>query len=469
MASGYKKTHEEFVEEFNKINPNYEVIGQFIRVKDKIKIKCRLCGKERDVEAKYSINNQLRCSCQPFKKMAYNKSSLSHEEFIERFNAYNLKSDTIEIIGTYVNNSTPITCKCKICGGEWDTKPASLSRKDKPYGCPICRGLKVVKGINDVATVRPDLVKYFVNIEDAYNYTIGSGKSVEVICPLCGTKKISTPNRLDKQGFGCTVCSDYISYPNKFLKAFLEQLDGLDFFKMECSPEWIRPYRLDSYFLYQGKYYVVEMDGALGHGKKDFVTGGVDKDGIIRDKIKEEIIYKQGIKLIRIDCCKSDRTYIMNNILKSELNDIFNLSHIDWLKCDEYASKNIIYEICEAYESLPFYKQTPLDVSYILNMDISSIRTYLSRGYDLGLCSYTPEKSKKIGNLKLQQSSRKRYAKPILVSYMDNTVFKAYETQYECLDDMNNIYPDKNFNLNGIISNCTGKVKSHRGFIFSYI
>lgn len=392
----------------------------------------------------------------------------THEEFLCDFYNNNPKSDTIKILGRYTNNTTPIPCYCTVCNGFWDGIPVNLSRKRNPTGCPICRGLMVVKGINDVATVRPDLVKYFAKIEDAYTHTIGSCKEIEAKCPLCGARKPSTPNRLSRQGFGCTECGDFVSYPNKFLKAFLEQLD-LDFFKMEHSPKWIRPYRLDSLFSYNNIKYVIEMDGELGHGKKDFLTCGVDEDGLNRDRIKEELIKQRGIKLIRIDSCKSDREYISNNILNSELNNIFDLSQIDWLKCDEYASKSILYEICELYESLPLEKQSTYYMSTIYDMDASNIRAYLLRGHDLGLCSYTIEKSNKVRTIKTQESLRKKCARPILVKFKDNIIFKKYDSQYECLEDMNNKYPDKNFNLNGIVCNCTGKTKTYKGFIFSYI
>ena len=48
---------------------------------------------------------------------------------------------------------------------------------------------RVIQGENDIATTHPHLVKYFVNKEDVYNYTYGSGKYVKVCCPYCGTEK----------------------------------------------------------------------------------------------------------------------------------------------------------------------------------------------------------------------------------------------------------------------------------------
>ena len=53
-------------------------------------------------------------------------------------------------------------------------------------GCGVCHGRIVIKGINDIATTHPHLVKYFKNPNDAYNVTYSSSKKVDIICPICG-------------------------------------------------------------------------------------------------------------------------------------------------------------------------------------------------------------------------------------------------------------------------------------------
>ena len=41
------------------------------------------------------------------------------------------------------------------CGHEWETSVKARSKGEK---CPICANARVVSGVNDLATVRPDLV-----------------------------------------------------------------------------------------------------------------------------------------------------------------------------------------------------------------------------------------------------------------------------------------------------------------------
>ena len=46
-------------------------------------------------------------------------------------------------------------------------------------GCSCCNGKTIIKGINDVATTHPNVIKYFANIEEAYKYSHGSNKLIK--------------------------------------------------------------------------------------------------------------------------------------------------------------------------------------------------------------------------------------------------------------------------------------------------
>ena len=133
---------------------------------------------------------------------------------------------------------------CNKCGWTegWILEKCLLG-KDK-IGCSCCANKTIVKGINDIATTHPHLVKYFVNIEDTYNHTYGSTNKVMVKCLDCGCKKeISIVNFINNEFIMCPKCSDGISYPNKFMFNMLEQLN-IEFIS-EYSPEWIGRKRYD--------------------------------------------------------------------------------------------------------------------------------------------------------------------------------------------------------------------------------
>ena len=124
--------------------------------------------------------------------------------------------------------------KCNKCG--WNEGWIS-EYKIEARGCSCCCGRTVVKGINDISTTAPWMVKFFSNKNDAYKYTCGSNKKIKTKCPDCGNEKYMIINNLFKKGFSCNKCSDGFSYPNKFMFNVLEQLN--EEFVSECSPIWV--------------------------------------------------------------------------------------------------------------------------------------------------------------------------------------------------------------------------------------
>ena len=228
---------------------------------------------------------------------------------------------------------------------------------------------------------------YYKNV--GYEITRGSNRKVEWICPYCGTHKIMSPKQLITYGLACSKCSDGISYPNRFIVSLLSQLD-IDIFMPEWSPEWIGRYRYDVYFIYNEKEYIIEMDGGLGHGYIDFRTGEQDKDGLSRDIIKEELARLHDVTLIRIDCNYKHMSrrfnYIKQSILNSELDNILDLSSVDWDKCNNDATKSLHMEAAKQYDDGFSIRE----ISNNLNISYNTIYSWLKRLSKEGLCSYKP-------------------------------------------------------------------------------
>ena len=145
----------------------------------------------------------------------------------------------IEILDTIRikhNNSSEkaYNYKCLNCGNISVIREGNLIYNKQ--GCNVCANKKVIKGINDIALTHSELVKYFANIEDAYKYTYSSGKSVNIKCPDCGYIKSMKIYQLYINGFSCPKCGDKISYGNKFVRSFLDQLN--EKYILEYSPDW---------------------------------------------------------------------------------------------------------------------------------------------------------------------------------------------------------------------------------------
>ena len=89
--------------------------------------------------------------------------------------------------------------------------PNGRCNKVKHAGCSICSGRQVLKGYNDIATIRPNLVKdwdFKKNTKKPTDYTIASNEKVWWICPKGHSYMavIYSRTRLEK-GTGCPICT----------------------------------------------------------------------------------------------------------------------------------------------------------------------------------------------------------------------------------------------------------------------
>lgn len=116
--------------------------------------------------------------------------------------------------GTIIkDNGMSYIIKCDKCGYEYKR---AYNQVIRGLGCGVCNSSIVKKGVNDIPTTAPWMVKYFLGGEqEASNYTNQSGTKIRPICPFCGRQKekpISIGNIYNKKGFSC-ACNDKISMP----------------------------------------------------------------------------------------------------------------------------------------------------------------------------------------------------------------------------------------------------------------
>ena len=187
-----------------------------------------------------------------------------------------------------------------------------------------------------------------VSEEDAKKYTYNSTKKVKIRCPVCKrTKRIALYTIYNNHSIGCP-CGDGVSYPEKLMESVLIQLSIK--YERQYKPNWSQNKRYDFYL--QDYNTIIEI-----HGKQHYeesIRGRTLKEEQENDKLKEELALKNGIRhYIVINCRKSELEYIRLNILDSELNKLFDLSNINWNKCEEYALKNKVKEVCDYYKENP--------------------------------------------------------------------------------------------------------------------
>ena len=152
----------------------------------------------------------------------------TNEQFLE--DLYQ-KQPTVKPLEQYINNSTPIHCKCIVCGLIWNVRPGNLLNG---HGCPACgikkRAISQSKShdnfIHELASINPD-----VNIIDKYK---GARIPLQCKCQKCGHTWLSAPTNLLK-GKRCPICAIAVS-AKKRRRTQIEFQDIIDSFGHNITP-----------------------------------------------------------------------------------------------------------------------------------------------------------------------------------------------------------------------------------------
>lgn len=370
---------------------------------------------------------------------------LTQEEVIKQFKeVHGDKYDYSKV--KYVNTKTKVEIICDVHGSFYQTPETH-----KCGGmCGYCAGQKT--HINDsIGMKRSDLIKYFVNKDDAFKYSLhsnkriklkcpncefkksmtlndfekygfycnecnsfekkypklmkylvdkedgklpkNSGKKVKVKCPDCKFEKDMTIDKLSYRGFSCSICSDGISIPEKFIGNVLLNLKIN--FKTQYAPKWSENKRYD--------FYIDDIKAIIEtHGGQHYVQsnrGRSLQEEQENDKIKKDLASRNGIKkYIRIDCRESNFKWLKKNCVE-ELSSYFNLSNVDWCEIWDKCQNSLMKKICEVWNNKK-ESDTVATISNNLKLSIGTVSKYLKRGTLLKWCNYNSKKESQKGNRK---------------------------------------------------------------------
>lgn len=397
-----KWTHEEYVEKINELfDGNIVVLGHYKNMNTKILHKCNKHNYE------YMMNPIHALRRQGCKLCGYEITSEKRTKPLDVFlkQLHEKRGNEYSYISGYINSSTNATFRHNMADGTYhDFVMTPNSMISSKYNCPCCSGYQVYKGYNDFNTKRPELEQYLVDYQDGYKYTEWSSEELEWKCPSCGNimkKKISY---ISKYGVTCPRCDDGYSYPNKFIYNSLLQIENqLDVLDREYRPDWCKyKYKdkncygiYDIYFEKNNKKFVIEMDGGLGHGNRSYTNSKTNRDELIfRDKEKDRLASEHNIKVIRIDCNyeTNDRyQFILNNILKSELSNILDLSKVDFNQSNTQSQQSLFIKAVELWNLGENISQIKSE----LHIHESTITSYLKSALKYNMCDYSVKESRR--------------------------------------------------------------------------
>lgn len=371
-----KKTHEQYVAEVAKINPNIEVVEEYISADTKILHKCKIDGYEWKVLPSSILRGRGCPKCA-------NKLQHTTDEYIEMVSKIN---PNIHVLEEYVSNNIKILHKCTICGHVWSVLPKHILHGS---GCPVCShraiGAPPEYQNSIFSSEYKQLFKKYLTEDQMKQYMPHSNQKILMTCPDCQRIKLRSPSQVLHDGFGC-VCGDGKSYPNKFILSFLEQL------KVEFVPE--HKFEWSNGKLYD--FYLPKFNCIIeAHGIQHYEYSGFGRsicDEQNNDKIKYQMAQNNGIQhYITLDCRKSTPEWIWKSIQTSQIQNIINkdLSVVNLSLCDQFATSNLVYIAAEHWNNGNGIKE----ISQLLNVDRNTIRMYLKKAQKNQWCDYNKKES----------------------------------------------------------------------------
>lgn len=284
---------------------------------------------------------------------------------------------------------------------------------------------------NKISNARPDLIKYLKDKNDAEKYSYGSTKVLNVICPNCGFEKRMQPNTLCFQGFGCPVCDDKISFPNKFMMNVLIQL------KLEFTPEkifeWSDNKRYDFYI--PSLDMIIEMHGEQHY--KEWNLGKTLKEEKQNDKIKKNIAILNDIKNYIIINCSDTRFESIKNSTIYELGEYFNFDNIKWELIADNCTKSYVIKVVDLIKE----NYSVLDIANILNISSSTVYRLLKIADDSNILKYDRFYSSKHAVLKIDIKTQKVIEEYSSITNASKTnICSFYKISDACKGKHNHVY-----------------------------
>lgn len=361
--------------------------------------------------------------------------------------------------------------RCNRCGWvDWKEEHRILN----PSRCSNCYRVgrnNLIEGVNDVATIYPEMIKYFQGgYDEARKYSIGTNQKIYPICPDCGKiseKGLRVSDICLRRSIGC-YCGDGRSYGEKFMYNVLEQMD-LNV-NREVKFDWCifsnfrgkKKMRSGYYdFVIEDFKLIIEIDGDF-HYIDNKMNGQTKEESEYIDNIKDKLAKENGYKVIRIKYSTSNRDELKNNITNSEISKIFDLSKINWKKCEGYAMGNLARVVCD-YWNLKKEGESAVTIASLFNISDMCVRSYLKKGTELGWCKYNPKEELIKAGVK---SSAKNDKKVEILK--DGVSLGIYNSTLELVNNSEEKFGYK-LNKTCISSVALGKSSHHRGYTFRYV
>jgi predicted Zn-ribbon and HTH transcriptional regulator len=302
-------------------NNEYEMIGDYTMMVDKVLFRHNKCGHEWGLSPNQFINSGTRCPlCNRKRK------TKSHRTFVNE--VYNLVGCEYSILSYYVRAASKLTIKHNNCGHVFEMAPNDFLRGRR---CSKCKWSKIRKAH---AKSQKDFEDEIRDISDGEYKVLSQYKNAHTKIKMkhlvCSYEWEVFPYGFVNQGTRCPNC--VFSRGEKRIKEFLNNLD-LEF-KIGYRFEGCKNKRELPFDFYIADKLLIEFDGE-GHfmpfrfSKNTIAMTNKLKESQRNDLIKNQFCIKNRIPLIRIPYweTKNIELIVENALVRFKI--IENLSNVN--------------------------------------------------------------------------------------------------------------------------------------------
>ncbi|WCS68315.1 hypothetical protein Goe21_02050 [Bacillus phage vB_BsuM-Goe21] len=281
-------THDEYVKMiYDIVGDEYTILGEYINIRTKIKVRHNVCKNEYMVSPG-SFKQGKRC------RFCNGGVRKTNESFIQKVK--NLVGDEYTVLGTYINNKTPISMIHNKCGHIYDVRPDLFHNGNR---CPNCsRNRKPtteefyrrIREIDSDYELEPN--QEYINNEIKLKFRHLTCNSIFEMRPQDFTNKRQRCPNCKPISKGEKVIEDFLIKNNiEYVTQYTDSRCKLTF-----------PLKFDFGIYEDGKLkLLLEYDGEQHFEPRNFITLKDTRKTSLRDHLKNSFCKENNIDLIRIN------------------------------------------------------------------------------------------------------------------------------------------------------------------------
>lgn len=154
-------SHHSFVGKLSSINPNLEVLSEYTNIKDRIDIRCKICGHKWKPIAE-SLVAKISCGCPKCAGNAVKESSTFEEEL-------KITHSELQLLSPYIRSNRKVHVLCTDCNKDFWVTPNKLQQGQHCPHCKISHGERFIRDVLTNLNIEFEMQKRFDDLKGLGN------------------------------------------------------------------------------------------------------------------------------------------------------------------------------------------------------------------------------------------------------------------------------------------------------------